>query len=71
MEQYQERFIQEYKELKERTIKLYNMLNKYALGELDFEPKCSHELLTTQHSIMCAYMSVLEERARIEGINLS
>ena len=31
-------------------------------------PKCSKELLTTQYNIMEAYLSILEERATIEGV---
>ena len=42
------------------------MLNNW--DNLNFTPKCSKELLTTQYNIMEAYLSILEERATIEGV---
>lgn len=65
---WQQRFVLEYKELLERTTKLGNMLNNW--DNLNFTPKCSKELLSTQYSIMESYLSVLEERAVIEGVEL-
>ena len=70
MEPYQERFIKEYNELHDRTVKLDNMLKKYKNGELDFEPNCPYELLYTQLIYMVNYLCVLEKRAEIENIKL-
>ena len=70
MEPYQERFIKEYNELHDRTVKLDNMLKKYKNGELNFEPDCPYELLYTQLIYMVNYLCVLEKRAEIENIKL-
>ncbi len=70
MKPYQERFIKEYNELHDRTVKLDNMLKKYKNGELNFEPDCPYELLYTQLIYMVNYLCVLEKRAEIEGIKL-
>ena len=67
---WKERVVQEYKELKERYNKLHKMLIKYEAGTLDFTPNCSYELLHTQLVYMECYMNVLEERAKIENIEL-
>ena len=39
-------------------------------GNLNFTPKCSKPLLTAQYNTMRAYLSILEERAVIEDVNL-
>jgi hypothetical protein len=65
---WQQRFVIEYKELLEKTIKLGNMLDNW--DNLNFTPKCSKQLLTTQYNIMKAYLSILEERAVIEDVKL-
>lgn len=65
---WQQRFVLEYKELLEKTIKLGNMLNNW--DNLNFTPKCSKPLLTTQYNIMRAYLSILEERSVIEDVKL-
>lgn len=65
---WQQRFVIEYKELLEKTTKLGNMLNNW--DNLNFTPKCSKQLLTTQYNIMKAYLSILEERAIIEDVKL-
>ena len=70
MKSYQERFIKEYNELHNKTVKLDNMLKKYKNGELDFEPDCPYELLYTQLIYMVNYLCVLEKRAEIENIKL-
>ena len=70
MKPYQERFIKEYNELHNKTVKLDNMLKKYKNGELDFEPDCPYELLYTQLIYMVNYLCVLEKRAEIENIKL-
>ena len=45
---WQQRFVIEYKELLEKTTKLGNMLNNW--DNLNFTPKCSKQLLTTQYN---------------------
>ena len=65
---WQQRFVLEYKELLEKTIKLGNMLDNW--DDLNFTPKCSKLLLTAQYNTMKVYLNILEERAVIEGVNL-
>lgn len=65
---WQQRFVIEYKELLEKTTKLGNMLENW--DNLKFTPKCSKSLLSAQYNTMKAYLSILEERAVIESINL-
>ena len=67
---WKERFVQEYKELKERYNKLHRMLIKYEAGTLDFTPNCSLELLKEQEMYMGEYLRVLEIRSEIENIDL-
>lgn len=67
---YKERFKAEYLQLKIRIEGLSNMLKKYKEGTLTFEPTCSYELLHTQLVYMECYLNTLEERAKIEGIEL-
>lgn len=67
---YKERFKAEYLQLKIRIEGLSNMLKKYQEGTLTFEPTCSYELLHTQLVYMECYLNTLEERAKIEGIEL-
>ena len=65
---WQQRFVLEYKELLEKTVKLGNMLDNW--NDLNFKPKCSKSLLSAQYNTMKIYLSILEERAVIEGVNL-
>ena len=67
---YKERFVAEYVQLKIRYKKLYAVLEKYAADKLDFKPTCPIELLYEQLDHMEAYLSVLETRAKYEGIEL-
>lgn len=67
---WKERFVQEYKELKERYNKLHKMIIKYEAGTLDFTPNCSLELLKEQKMYMGEYLRVLEIRSEIENIDL-
>lgn len=67
---WKERFVQEYKELKERYNKLHKMLIKYEAGTLDFTPNCSLELLKEQKRYMGEYLRILEIRSEIEDIDL-
>ena len=66
---WQQRFVIEYRELLSKTVKLGNMLENW--DDLNFEPKCSKSLLSAQYNTMKAYLSILEERAVIEGVNLT
>lgn len=67
---WKERFVQEYKELKERYNKLHKMIIKYEAGTLDFTPNCSLELLKEQKMYMGEYLRILEIRSEIEDIDL-
>ena len=67
---YNERFKAEFLQLQIRIGKLERMLKGYREGALDFTPNCSYDLLHTQLVYMECYMNVLEERAKIEGIEL-
>ncbi len=67
---YKARFKAEYYQTKIRYEKLHRMCVKYEAGTLDFEPKCSLELLNAQASSMGYYLKALEIRAEIEGIAL-
>ncbi len=68
---WQQRFVIEYEELANRAEKLHTMLDKYDAGMLDFQPQTPIGLLRAQLSVMSAYMSILEERAEFEDIDLS
>ena len=70
MEDYKERMVKEYTELKERYNKLHKILVKHDAGKLDFTLNCPVGLLRQQVSIMGIYLSILEKRAVIEGIEL-
>lgn len=67
---FKDRFVAEYRQTKIRYDKLHKMLIKYEAGTLNFEPKCSLELLTEQAKHMGLYLKCLEIRAEIEGIEL-
>ena len=69
-EDYKERFIAEYYQTKIRYEKLHKMVIKYEAKTLNFEPKCSFELLTEQAKHMGLYLKCLEIRAEIEGVDL-
>ena len=67
---YKERFVAEYVQLKIRYKKLYAVLEKYAADKLDFKPTCPIEILYEQLDHMEAYLNVLETRAKYENIQL-
>ena len=67
---YKDRFKAEYYQTKVRYEKLHKMLIKYEAGTLNFEPKCSFDLLSEQKEHMGLYLHCLEVRAEIEGIKL-
>lgn len=68
---YKERFRAEYLQLKIRMQGLCNMLTKYKMGTLNFKPSCSYDLLNAQYKAMNLYASFLEDRARVEDIELN
>ena len=65
------RFQAEYFQLKIRRSDLKNTLDKWKNGTLEFEPKCPFHLLQKQLLVMDEYLEVLEERAKIEGVDLN
>jgi len=65
-----ERFLAEYHQLNNRIAGLQRMLEGYKAGTLVFIPS-SYDLLHTQLVYMEAYRNILEERAKIENIDLS
>ena len=67
---YKDRFKAEYYQLKIRHEKLLNMLARIDTGTLEFEPKSSISLLAEQCAAMGRYLSVLEARAKVEGIEV-
>lgn len=69
-EDFKERFRAEYFQLYTRITGLQRMLEGYKNGTLNFKPNCSYEILHTQLVYMEAYRNVLEERAKIENIDL-
>lgn len=67
---YKERFKAEFFQACIRQRRLRELLDKWDLGELDFEPACPYELLNRQYDAMEQYLLILEERARIEDVEL-
>ena len=67
---YKERFKAEYYQLKIRYDKLHNMCEKWDKGELDFTPTCPREIYNRQLNAMYDYLTILEERAVIEKVDL-
>ena len=67
---YNERFKAEFLQSQIRIGKLERMLKGYREGTLNFTPNCSYDLLHTQLVYMECYMNVLEERAKVENIEL-
>lgn len=68
MDNYKDRFLAEYIELKERYKKLRKMCIKIDAGTL--EPPCQVHFLAEQKRIMEEYLNILEIRAEVEGIDL-
>lgn len=70
---YKERFIAEYEQTKIRYEKLKTFCNKIEVAEMTgtITPKhdCPLSLLRDQKEYMRMYLSVLEKRALIEGID--
>ncbi len=68
---YKERFKAEYKQVLIRLVKLRAFVEKMESGVLDFEPDCPKALFEKQICAMTDYITVLEQRAEIEKINLN
>ena len=67
---YKDRFMAEYYQVKIRYQKLKSILDKYEEGTIDFEPSCSISLLMIQREIMEDYLNVLQDRAIVENIEI-
>ena len=67
---YKERFIAEYNQVKIRVTKLDSLIHRYANKELDFTPTTPIDVLVRQKIFMFRYMKILELRATYEGIDL-
>lgn len=48
-----------------------NTISKYNEGELEFGLTCTTKTLEEQYNLMYKYAEKLEERAKIENINLN
>ena len=68
---YKDRFKAEYFQVAIRLQKLDDMLKKWEAGTLEFQPTCTKQVLWAQYSNMLANLSMLEHRAKLEGIELS
>ena len=67
---YKERFKAEYYQLKIRYLKLIDLIKKWDRGELNFTPTCRIGTYDLQLAYMSGYLSILEDRAELEGIIL-
>lgn len=67
---FKDRFKAEYYQLDNRIAGLQRMLEGYKNGTLNFTPNCSYEILRAQLIYMKFYRDILEERAKIENIEL-
>jgi len=68
---YKDRFKAEYLQLKIRYNKLSVMCEKWDNKELTFIPDCPRELYASQLKAMKDYLKILEERAKIESVDLN
>jgi hypothetical protein len=68
-EDYKERFLAEYWQLKIRHDELKNMVNNW--DNLKFRPTCGKTTYTLQLSYMKDYLDILKERAIWERIDLT
>lgn len=71
MEDYKMRMVKEYQELKYRYERLCYIIQNYYLNIIEFNLNCPIELLQRQHMAMRNYLEVLEERAKIEKVDLT
>ena len=71
-EDYKERFIAEYVQVKIRAFRIARVLNRVVDKSAPdyFETTCSFDVLAEQLYYMANYLSVLENRSLIENIDL-
>lgn len=67
---YKERFKAEYYQTAIRYVKLKAMVDKYNNGTLEFKPTCPMSIYDIQLRAMRDYLTILEARAVIEGVEL-
>lgn len=71
---YKERFIAEYWQTKIRYEKLKHFVNRIHVSKITMMPEPEHdcplEMLQEQQTTMGKYLSILEKRAIIEGVDL-
>lgn len=67
---YKERFIAEYCQVKIRYEKLKYMLERWDNGILNFTPTCPRSTYDLQIFAMKDYIAILEARAVMEGVTL-
>lgn len=67
---YEKRFESEYNSLLDRYNKLRKMIIKYDAGKLDFTPSCPIALLKKQLAAMGEYLTILEIRIEVEGLDV-
>ena len=70
-EDYKERFKAEYYQTKIRFYKLVEMLDSWNAGNLTFKPACPKWMYQDQLAIMSDYLDILEERAKLENIEIN
>lgn len=69
-EDYKERFKAEYYQVVIRYQKLKSMLDKWDSDQLEFTPTCPRSTYNMQITAMTDYITVLEARAVMEGVEL-
>lgn len=67
---YKDRFLAEYYQVKIRYEKLLNTIKRYENKTLEFELSCDINLLRKQAFVMECYMDILKERANVECVEL-
>ena len=70
MEDWKQRVVDEYKQLRGRHERLSAFITRYESGTLSFTPNCPLCLLRMQADTMRKYLDILEIRGKIEKINL-
>ena len=70
MEDYKKRLVDEYVQLKERYLKLHQMLVRYDAGTLKRTPVYPVDLLRQQKAATGQYLYILEVRAEADRITL-
>lgn len=65
---YNDRFAAEYMQVRIRMDRLQKMVDKWDKGELGFEPTCPRSTYVLQLRAMSDYATILEARAKMEGI---